>query len=182
MKTRRGVLLSVVSLLLWVTGSAQTNLHFPELPGSIDYCDYCLAAQGIYDEWVRRSYADLAQLKPGRYARDERAAEATAGNASTAPEAAAAVNREGVLQRRDGNFAAARAAYERALTLDPTHADAERNLAILLDLYLDDPSAALPHYERCQALTQGTDKEVTAWLVELKTRLTAVTRTAVAQP
>ena len=140
-----------------------------------------MAAQGTYDEWVRRSYADLAQLKPGRYAREERAADATAGEAVTALEAAAA-NREGVLQRRDGNFAAARAAYERALTLDPTHADAERNLAILLDLYLEDPSAALPHYERYQALTQGADKEVTAWLVELKTRLTAVTRTAGAQP
>jgi hypothetical protein len=141
-----------------------------------------MAAQGTYDEWVRRSYAELAQLKPGRYAREERVAAATAGEIVTALEAAAAANREGVLQRRDGNFAAARAAYERALTLDPAHADAERNLAILLDLYLEDPSAALPHYERYQALTQGADKEVTAWLVELKTRLTAVTRTAGAQP
>ena len=30
-----------------------------------------LAAQGIYDEWVQKSYAELAQLKPGRYARAE---------------------------------------------------------------------------------------------------------------
>ena len=30
-----------------------------------------LAAQGVYDEWVQKSYAELAQLKPGRYARAE---------------------------------------------------------------------------------------------------------------
>ena len=81
-------------------------------------------------------------------------------------------------QRKAGQFAEAKAAYERALALDPNYADAERNLAILQDLYLDDPAAALPHFERYQLLTQGADKEVTAWLVELKSRLAAVTRTA----
>ena len=30
-----------------------------------------LAAQGVYDEWVQKSYAELAQLNPGRYARVE---------------------------------------------------------------------------------------------------------------
>ncbi len=154
-----------------------------------------LASQGVYDEWVRRSFADLAQLKPGRYAREERVPDAPAapavaasdGTAAAVTDPAAALaavdaNRDGVSRRREGNFAAARAAYERAIAADPLFADAERNLAILLDLYLDDASAALPHYERYQALTQGSDQEVTAWLVELKARLAAVTRTAGAQP
>ena len=72
--------------------------------------------------------------------------------------------------------------YERALALDPNYADAERNLAILHDLYLDNPSAALPHFERYQLLTQGADTQVTAWVAELKARIAAVTRTAEATP
>ena len=30
------------------------------------------AAAGVYDEWVRRSFARLAELSPARYARTER--------------------------------------------------------------------------------------------------------------
>ena len=141
-----------------------------------------LAAQGVYDEWVQKSYAELAQLKPGRYARLEVADEPAAG-ASLAPESdPAAQNLLGLQKRRAGQFADARSAYERALALDPNFADAERNLAILQDLYLDNPTAALPHYERYQLLTQGADTQVTAWLAELKARLAAVTRTAETTP
>jgi cellulose synthase operon protein C len=145
-----------------------------------------LASQGVYDEWVQKSFAELAQLKPARYARVETArepADVAAADAGVSPEAdAAAQNRLGVQKRKAGQFAAAKAAYEHALALDPNAADVERNLAILEDLYLDNPAAALPHYERYQSLTQGADKEVTAWLVELRTRLAAVTRTAEAAP
>jgi tetratricopeptide (TPR) repeat protein len=145
-----------------------------------------LAAQGVYDEWVQKSYADLAQLKPGRYARAEVApdpAPPAEGLTPLPPEADPAVqNQLGVQKRKAGQFADARAAYERALALDPSYANAERNLAILHDLYLDDPAAALPHFERYQLLTQGSDKEVTAWLTELRSRLAAVTRTAEAAP
>ncbi|MDH4165368.1 MAG: tetratricopeptide repeat protein [Gammaproteobacteria bacterium] len=141
-----------------------------------------LAAQGVYDEWVQRSYAELAQLKPGRYARAE-VADAPATVPPLPPEAdPAAQNQRGVQLRQAGRFADAKAAYERALTLDPNYADAERNLAILHDLYLDDPSAALPHFERYQLLTQGADTQVAAWVAELKARIAAVTRTAEATP
>ena len=88
----------------------------------------------------------------------------------------------GIVLRQAGQFADAQAAYERALALDPNYADAERNLAILHDLYLDNPSAALPHFERYQLLTQGADTQVTAWVAELKARIAAVTRTAEATP
>ena len=74
------------------------------------------------------------------------------------------------------------AGFARALVLDPNYADAERNLAILHDLYLDNPSAALPHFERYQLLTQGADTQVTAWVAELKARIAAVNRTAEATP
>ena len=120
------------------------------------------AAEGSYDEWVRRSYAALAELKPGRYARVERDAgvdrpRSTSGHWSPVPCAdppgAGHFNRLGIAYRQAGRFADARAAYEQAIAADPALADAECNLAILFDLYLDDPEAALPHFERYQALT-----------------------------
>lgn len=149
------------------------------------------AAEGVYDEWVRRSYAELAQLKPGRYARAERDAgldAAAPGGLPAEPAAAAdplggALNNQlGIAYRKAGRFADARAAYQRALAADPSLADAECNLGILLDLYLDDPVAALPHYERYQALAASTDARVDAWIAELRTRLGLVQRTAEVQP
>ena len=137
------------------------------------------------NEGVQKSYAELAQLQPGRYARAEVADAPVAPVAGPPlpPEADPAVqNQLGVQKRQAGQFAAAQAAYERALALDPNYADAERNLAILHDLYLDNPSAALPHFERYQLLTQGADTQVAAWVAELKARIAAVTRTAEATP
>jgi len=172
------------------------------------------AASGVYDEWVQKSYAALASMKPARYARQE-VAEGPDASPTAAPEMtqqfaaartaleegrdddarrlfetalaadprnAVALNRLGVADRRLGRFADARAAYERAIAADPSFADAERNLAIVVDLYLGDAPAALAHYERYQALTSGADTEVSAWLVELRTRLGQVPRTAEAKP
>jgi tetratricopeptide (TPR) repeat protein len=148
-------------------------------------------AEGLYDEWVRKSYAALAELNPGRYARAERdaGAESPAQDAAAleaalavAPLDAPTLNRLGIARRQQGRFVDARAAYEQAIAADPAMADAACNLAILLDLYLDEPGAALPHYERFQLLTGEADPRVTAWLAELRTRLALVQRTAEAQP
>jgi tetratricopeptide (TPR) repeat protein len=81
------------------------------------------------------------------------------------------LNRLGLANRKLGRLGVARGAYESAIVTDPNFADAERNLAILLDLYLSDPAGALPHYERYQTLTGGTDTQVAGWLTELRTRL-----------
>jgi tetratricopeptide (TPR) repeat protein len=149
------------------------------------------AAEGVYDEWVRKSYAELAQLKPGRYARTERDGGSDAAGLDPAEGAvvtdsdslgAALNNQLGIAYRKAGRFADALAAYERAIAADPMLADAECNLGILLDLYLDDPAAALPHYERYQALVVEADPKVTAWVAELRARLGLVQRTAEAKP
>lgn len=152
-----------------------------------------LAAEGGYDEWVRASYAELARLKPGRYARTERdaglegkgllAADDPAASAVAADSLGAVLqNQLGIAYRKAGRFADAQAAYERAIAADPSLADAECNLGILLDLYLDDPAAALPHYERAQSLAADSDPKVAAWLAELRTRLGLLQRTAEAKP
>ena len=101
-----------------------------------------LAAQGIYDEWVRSSFADLAQLKPGRYARAERA-----GAEADMPAARVVTRDPTPLPRQTANAASCNAAtatsrrfcrVRAGARARPDYADAERNLAILLDLYLDD--------------------------------------------
>jgi Tfp pilus assembly protein PilF len=169
---------------------------------------------GVYDDWVRKSYAALAEMKPARYARTESAIGPDAAPA-TAPEIVAqfvaareafevkrdeearqlleaaleldpsnagGLNRLGIAERRLGHLAEARSAYERAIAADPSYAEPERNLAVLLDLYMGDPSQALVHYERYQSLVGDADTEVVAWLVELRTRLGRFARTAEAKP
>jgi len=98
------------------------------------------------------------------------------------PANAAALNLVGVAERRIGNFGGSRAAYERAIASDPAFAAPQRNLGVLLDLYQGDAVAALPHYEKYQQLTAGSDPDVGPWLVELRTRLGLVQRTAEVQP
>jgi tetratricopeptide (TPR) repeat protein len=190
------------------------------------------ATEGVYDESVRKSYAALAELEPGRFARAEQdagelapaldvaAVEAQwASHASVAtgepaaisapiaraaskkqaparatgvaddpaagvtadPAAAAHFNRLGIARRQAGRFAESRTAYEQAIFADPGNAEAERNLAILLDLYLGQSAEALPHYERSQSLAGEGDGEIGKWVAELRTRLGRNQRTAEAR-
>ena len=74
------------------------------------------------------------------------------------------------------------AEYERAIASDATQAVPRRNLAILLDLYLNQPAAALEHYEKSLALANGSDTDINGWLVELRGRLGQTQRTAETKP
>ena len=74
------------------------------------------------------------------------------------------------MRRAQGRFSDARAAYQQAIAADAAYAPAQRNLAVLLDLYLNDPAAALEAMERYQQLAGGDDKQVNGWLAELKRR------------
>lgn len=80
----------------------------------------------------------------------------------------------GVVLRRRGEFDAALRAYQAALALDPDNAAAYRDMAILQDLYLGDPGAALPGFERYQALT-GEERPVTSWIADVRQRAGAAT-------
>ena len=73
--------------------------------------------------------------------------------ATPAAAAARAQTREGVSHARAGRTACAIAAYQRALSFDPTHMPAHVNLASLL-LHVGRPSAALAACERGRALDQ----------------------------
>ena len=88
-----------------------------------------------------------------------------------APASARAWDELGLTLRRQGKFTEARAAYEHALTADPAYVGAHRNLAVLLDLYLDDPTTALAEFEQYKQLS-GEDKPVSGWIAEVRRRAT----------
>lgn len=80
-----------------------------------------------------------------------------------------ALNQLGLIQRKTGRFVQARASYERALERYPSFHFAQRNLAILCDLYLADHACARESYERLAQLAPQ-DAEAARWLAELRGR------------
>ncbi|MGM9488682.1 tetratricopeptide repeat protein [Ideonella sp. YS5] len=122
------------------------------------------AADGLYDDWVKKSYGALRELRPGRWNKAERSV------AGASP--AAALNQQAVALREKGDFVKAREAYEAAIAADASYAPAVLNLGVLHDLYLDHPGEALELYNRYLALAPG-DAAVTKWVADVKRRAPA---------
>ena len=89
------------------------------------------------------------------------------------PESATALHQLGILYREQGKFADSKEAYEKALAIRPNYALAHRNIGILLDLYLQAPERALPHYQAYLRLLDSQDKEVSFWVTDIQRRLPA---------
>lgn len=94
------------------------------------------------------------------------------------PERAAYYNQLGIVYRQVGQLDKAREAYAHALQIDSNYLNSHLNLGILYDLYLQDRSKALQHYERYQALLPTADEQVNKWIVDLKQRQRTSDKTA----
>ena len=86
------------------------------------------------------------------------------------PKRAVYYNELGIGYREAGKFDKARSSYRKAIDLDPAYAAAHLNLAILYDLYLQEPKDALPHYRRYMELVPAEASTVTKWIIDLERR------------
>ncbi|MBZ2169076.1 tetratricopeptide repeat protein [Marinobacter sp. F4216] len=75
-----------------------------------------------------------------------------------------------LLQRRNGDFEASRDTYVSALKLWKDFPEAHLNLAILYDLYMNQPVNAQPHFEAYEFLVKGDHPQVADWLIEIRRR------------
>jgi len=80
-----------------------------------------------------------------------------------------ACNEYGLLYRKTGRFAEARAIYEKAIASFPEYYPLHKNLGILCDLYLNDPACAFEHYE-IYSNARPKDAQVKLWIADLRAR------------
>jgi len=73
-------------------------------------------------------------------------------------------------QRKVGRYLHAQNIYAAVLELWPDFPEAHLNLAVLYDIYLNHPIRAQQHMEAYQFLTEGENRQVAAWLEEIRSR------------
>ncbi len=118
---------------------------------------------------VTAPYIDIA-IAYEHIGKPERAEEHLRTALNLFPDHPVVCNELGMLYRKTGRFSEARAVYEQALTRFPHYYPAQRNLGILCDIYLNDLTCALTHYE-IYSEAKPEDKQVKLWIADLRSRL-----------
>ena len=118
---------------------------------------------------VTAPYIDLA-IAYLRVGKPEQAEEHFKTALMLFPEHPVASNEYGLMCRKTGRFAEARAIYEKAIARFPEYYPLHRNLGILCDLYLNDPACAFEQYE-IYSNARPEDAQVKLWIADFRDRL-----------
>jgi len=130
---------------------------------------------GIYNQWIQKSYENLARLHPARYKRNE-VGERFSGDISVPiPDDPELYNSRGILFREKGEFKKAEEDYLKCLSLKPDFDKAYLNLGILYELYLGRPEDALRSYREYIRLG-GKREDVFAWIDIIEKRINSKTQ------
>jgi tetratricopeptide (TPR) repeat protein len=87
------------------------------------------------------------------------------------PNQAQAYQLRGQILVQQGNIHDARKDYVRATELDPGYINAQYNLALLYDIYLQDLESAIEHYENYLSLLDEPDTKTQEWVDHLERAL-----------
>ncbi len=118
---------------------------------------------------VTAPYIDLG-IAYQRTGNEEKAEELFKNALEILPGHPVASNQYGLLLRKKGKFDEARNVFEQALAEYPSYYPVHRNLGILYDLYLNDLTKALEHYEIYNGYVPEDDR-VKIWIADLRIRL-----------
>jgi len=86
------------------------------------------------------------------------------------PSSAKIYNSAAVFYRSQGRFKDAESAYLHAINKAASYADPVLNLAILYDLYLQQPIMAIKYYTHYLGLSDINNEQVALWLADLEQR------------
>lgn len=87
------------------------------------------------------------------------------------PAIAEAFNLQGLIEIEKGEYNKAEKSYLSAIQLNESYAFAHYNLALLYDVFYQDPDKALIQYERYLQLNGDNDKSTKSWIAELKQKI-----------